>query len=152
MKRIRIPAIAALSLSLFCIGSSARAAEPSSRTVVDDVGRAFRTLMDMRAIQTVVEAYAIDYRKYPAASTLSELRPLVEPVYIHTLPLTDAWGTAYRYLPSQDGQSYRLISAGSDRVFDEESWKHPGLLTSSKEDGVLTSIGPAADREWIIQR
>jgi hypothetical protein len=121
------------------------------RRIADHPFQCSPTLMDMRAIQTTIEAYAIDHATYPMAKTMSELRDLVQPTYIATTPMTDAWGTEFRYVVSADGSSYRLVSAGSDRVFDEESWSAPGFLSDSKQDTVLSSDGAAGSREWVIQ-
>ena len=87
-------------------------------------------------LQTAVEAYAIDKRHYPVAQSITELKSLVQPTYIVTTPLTDNWDTGFRYVLSADGKSYQIVSAGSDKVFDDSSWESPGLLESSKEDAV----------------
>jgi hypothetical protein len=131
---------------------SAGDAPPSCpRKLADHVFQCNPTLMDMRAIQTAIEAWAVDHGVYPKAATMAELRDLVQPLYIARTPLTDAWGTEFRYVVSSDGQSDRLVSAGSDRVFDESSWSASGFLSDSKQDAVLSSEGAAGSREWVIQ-
>jgi hypothetical protein len=110
-----------------------------------------QTLLDMRALQTAIEACGVDHSTYPMARTLEELRALVQPTYIATTPMKDAWGTPFRYLVSADGKSYRLVSAGSDRAFTEDSWKIPAFLSDSEADAVLTSDGWGTYREWVIQ-
>jgi hypothetical protein len=120
-----------------------------NRKLTDRALACTETLVSMRSIQTAVEAYAVKNSRYPAAKSMSELRDLVQPAFIKVTPLTDAWGTEFRYLPSADGKSYRIVSAGSDRAFDEASWGTSGLLESSKEDAVVSS-GPG-EREWVIQ-
>jgi type II secretory pathway pseudopilin PulG len=85
-----------------------------------DAERARWTYHDMRSIQTVIEAYATDYQRYPAVKTMDELLPLVAPRYIMALPMHDAWGNPYRIESTE--KSYRIISAGSDGKFDEPSW------------------------------
>ena len=119
------------------------------RKVADSTLSCTYTLIAMRSLQTAVEAYAIDKHQYPVAQSITELKSLVQPTYIVTTPLTDKWGTEFRYVLSADGKSYRIISAGSDKVFDDSSWGSPGLLESSKEDAVVSSNG--RDREWAIQ-
>src|SRR5215212_11726759 len=97
---------------------SALAGEPPKKyepTVVDQWYLALHSLADAKSIRTTVEAYAVDHHRYPPAATIEELRPLVEPVYIRTMPMKDAWGTPFIYRVSQDGQSYTIASAGSDR-------------------------------------
>jgi hypothetical protein len=149
-----------LSAFLLAIVSAAPAAVPETATappacrrkVVDHVFWCSPTLMDMRALQTTIEAYAVDHSTYPMAKSMAELRALVEPIYIAKTPMADAWGTEFRYAVSSDGKDYRLVSAGSDRVFDESTWDVPGFLDSSKDDTVLRSVdGPASKREWAIQ-
>jgi hypothetical protein len=65
--------------------------------------------------------------------------------------MADEWGTPLRYVASPDGQHYWLVSAGSDRVFEEKSWASPAFLSDSRNDAVLTSGGWDSDREWVIQ-
>jgi hypothetical protein len=118
---------------------------------VDQTGNCTRTLLDMRMVQTAIEAYAIDHGSYPAARSMEELRAAIQPTYIRTTPITDAWGNELRYILSSDSKSYRLVSAGSDRAFDEKSWSVPGLLDSSREDAVFSGLGAGEEREWVIQ-
>ncbi len=122
-----------------------------NRKLVDRSGMAMHTIGEMRTVQIVLEAYKIDHKEYPVAASMEELRKLAEPIYVRTLPLRDAWGNELRYVRGADGQSYQLISAGSDRTFAPETWKSPGLLQSSKDDCVFNA-DDALDREWIIQR
>jgi len=129
---------------------SALAGDPPKKyepTVVDQWYLALHSLADAKSIRTTVEAYAVDHHRYPPAATIEELRPLVEPVYIRTMPMKDAWGTPFIYRVSQDGQSYTIASAGSDRKFDESTWK-PGYTMSSKDDLVYQGDD---EREWVIQ-
>ena len=147
-----------LSIPLLVVGMLTarylRAGDPPSscpRRLADHVFQCNPTLMDMRAIQTAIEAYAVDHATYPMAKTMAELRDLVQPIYVARTPMTDAWDTEFRYIVSADGKSYRLVSAGSDRVFDESSWGRPGFLSDSKEDTVLSSEGGAGSRGWVIQ-
>lgn len=71
---------------------------------------------DMYSWRIVMDAYKIDYNKYPAAANLQAVRPLVEPVYIRTLPMHDAWGNDYRF--SSTDETYTLTSAGKDGQLD----------------------------------
>ena len=121
------------------------------RKQADQLYQCVRTLLDMRALQTAIEAYGVDHPTYPIAKTMDELRSLVQPEYIATVPMKDAWGTPFRYVASPDGKSYKLVSAGSDRVFSEGSWATPAFLSDSEADAVLTSDGWGTYREWVIQ-
>lgn len=119
----------------------------SNQIVVDDCYHAITTVRDMYSLAIALEAYGADHGKYPVVQGVDELRPLLAPAYIVKLDLADAWGTMFRYEPTADGKSYRLISAGSDRKFDEASWSHPGVFTDSKEDAVWSNHFA---RKWAI--
>lgn len=131
----------------------ANAGEPREfkRQLADHWYQCLQTLSSMRGIQTAVEAYAVDHHAYPKAKTMGDLQALVQPNYIANTPMTDAWGTPFRYLVSADGQTYRLVSAGSDKAFEEKSWSSPLFLSDSEGDAVLTSEGWGTYREWVIQ-
>ena len=77
-----------------------------------------RTMADLRTVATATEAYATDANKYPDVKSYDELRPILSPTYIRTLPEKDAWGTPFMYVVSADGQHYRFVSAGADKRFD----------------------------------
>ena len=142
-----------LSLLLGTAAASANAGElrDTRRKLADHWYQCIQTLSSMRGIQTAVEAYAVDHHAYPMAKTMDELRALVQPNYIANTPMTDAWGTPFRYVVSADGQTYRLVSAGSDKAFEEKSWSSPLFLSDSEGDAVLTSEGWGTYREWVIQ-
>jgi type II secretory pathway pseudopilin PulG len=105
--------------------------------------RARRTMSDMRAIATAVEAYEIDHHAYPSAPgsvapeksfegrkesparisipwpskpslSLEALRTALSPDYIQRLPTRDPWGHPYLYVTSTDRQKYTIVSAGPD--------------------------------------
>ena len=76
--------------------------------------------MDLRTIAVALEAYAIDNETYPQGD-FDALKPLLEPTYIRTLPQTDIWGQKYAYVVSPDRARYRLVSAGSDSIFEWDS-------------------------------
>jgi hypothetical protein len=96
-------------------------------------------MSDLRSLATALEAYAVDHKIYPAATTLSELLPMIQPIYIRKAPAVDAWGHAYVYVPSPDGKSYRLVSPGCDGTTDPASWGSPGPLASFDQDAVVDS-------------
>lgn len=119
------------------------AAQPRKPVIVDDVYHAITTVRDMYSVGVALEAYHQDNGRYPAA----DLRTALEPVYVRRLELSDAWGTELKYLVDPQGRDYRLVSAGSDRKFDESTWEHPALLTSSAEDAVFAGHFV---RKWAI--
>ncbi len=149
MKRTLASLLPAVLLCLATSSSLAVSPRQCTRQRVDSSLQCTETLIAMRSLQTAIEAYAIVNHRYPAAASVAALRDLVQPSFIKAAPLTDAWGTELRYLPSADGTAYRLVSAGSDRAFDEATWTAEGLLESSKEDAVFSPRG--APREWTIQ-
>lgn len=140
--------ISILFLLLQTVSSVAGDSPKYERKVVDQWWQAIHTLADAKAIRTTVEAYAIDHQRFPPAKNMEELRKLVEPIYVRTLPMTDAWGTPFEYRVSEDGHSYTIASAGSDRKFDESTWKDAGYTMSSKDDLVYHEN---QQREWVIQ-
>lgn len=103
--------------------------------VPTDAERARWTYMDMRSIQTAIEAYATDHNRYPDVKDINALLPLVQPIYIMALPAHDAWGNAYRIEATE--KSYRIISAGSDGTFDESSWSAPAKNLPFTADAVI---------------
>ena len=78
-----------------------------------------RTMNDLRSVATAVEAYATDTNSYPDVASYDQLKRILVPTYILELPERDVWGTAYAY--TSNGESYRLASAGADRMFDWSS-------------------------------
>jgi hypothetical protein len=144
MKKIVLTVV----LLAMAISSFAADAAPARRKIVDQSFFAMQTIASLRSLRTSVEAYYSDHKRYPAAATLPELVPMIQPTYIRTAPEKDAWGTPIIYRVSADGQSYVLSSAGSDHTFDESGWNKAGFPTSSKEDAVYK---PDFVKEWLIQ-
>jgi hypothetical protein len=108
------------------------------RVVVDDLYHAVTTLRDVNSLGIAVEAYWQDHREYPRVTTAAELVKLLAPTYAAHLESQDAWGTDIKYLPSPDHQDYRLVSAGSDRRFEEATWSVAGVFTDSKQDALFS--------------
>lgn len=103
-----------------------------------DAERARWTMNDFRSIATAAEAYKTDYNGYPQASSMEELQKLVQPLYIKSLPMHDAWGTPYRYI--SDGKTMTIVSAGADQKFNEASWKTPAKwMAAFDEDAVWSN-------------
>jgi type II secretory pathway pseudopilin PulG len=95
-------------------------------------------MADLRTLALSIEAFATDNNHYPNA-TLEELKGLLSPGYVKTVPMADQWGTAYLYVA--DGQDrYRFVSAGADRKFEESS----RTLGASQPENRATD-DPAAD-------
>jgi hypothetical protein len=146
----RIAGLVIAAVAVPALGGADDAADPCRRRLVDQVWLCSQSLASLRSVAICVQSYVIDNKALPGVSTLEELMALVEPAYIKTLPTIDAWGTPLRYVASPDGTSFRVISAGSDGQFDPPSWDRPGLLTSSKDDAVITGSYETR-REWVLQ-
>ena len=117
--------------------------------LVDQSWQATKTIQAARSLATALAAYRMDHGRYPAAQNIAAVRIAIEDRYIRTAEEQDGWGNDFLYRVSDDGSSFVLASAGSDRAFDESSWKTSGYSTSSKDDLVYTS-GDVL-REWVIQ-
>ena len=103
--------------SILLAGIAARPAtsgEPREhrRKLADHAYLCIQSLESMRAVQTAIDAYAVDHSTYPRVNTMEELRSMVQPAYIARTPMADGWGTPLRYVVSPDGQHYWLVSAG----------------------------------------
>ncbi|HEY6842987.1 MAG TPA: type II secretion system protein GspG, partial [Thermoanaerobaculia bacterium] len=76
----------------------------------NDDARAEKTRYEIRVIKTAVEAYAGQHNQWPQANTMDELRTLVEPTYIKTLPMADEWGSPFVYqLDDKGGYNVRSV-------------------------------------------
>lgn len=101
-------------------------------------GRQKRTMADMRAVATSVEAYAVDHQRYPETQSMAQLRAFVEPTYIRELPQVDGWGHPFEY--SSLGESYVLRSRGSDGAWSGEVGKTSNFAADLVfEDGTYTT-------------
>ena len=136
------PIIGAMILGTCILGAA-----HSQPVLVDDVYHAITTVRDMHSLGVSLEAYYADHKRYPAADASSELKPILQGRYTTILATEDAWGTPIKYLVSADGLSYRLVSAGSDRTFNESTWKQTGISTDSRDDAVYAHH---FTRKWAI--
>jgi type II secretory pathway pseudopilin PulG len=102
-----------------------------------------RTMADMRFIGTALESYAVDNKEYPKATSIEELRPLLEPKYITRLPAKDGWEHEFRYGLLSGGVTdlYTLTSAGKDGLFEHEPGERyeAGTTTDFDNDIVYSS-------------
>ena len=119
-----------LLIVIAIIGILAAIAIPNLLNAVQR-GKQKRTMSDMRALATAVEAYAVDNNKYPAAAcaagvfstggveaTLdSSSFSALSPTYIAQPPKSDGWGRFYKYGHDAAFNHYRIQSGGRDGVF-----------------------------------
>ncbi|HXH37928.1 MAG TPA: DUF2059 domain-containing protein [Thermoanaerobaculia bacterium] len=85
-----------------------------------------RTMADMRALATAVEAYAADQQDgtYPEATDLGGLKTALKGISMaQKFPEKDMWGHPYEYVVSPDHHHYRIVSSGSDGIFEWDSRK-----------------------------
>ena len=76
-----------------------------------------RTRNDFRGLGFALKAYFADHGNYPKAQGLDELAGLLSPKYLATVASYDAWGRMIQYQVTDDGQHYRIVSAGTDGKF-----------------------------------
>jgi len=116
------------------IASTATAPTPTT-----DAERARWTMADMRSLATAIEAYAIDHKVYPEGASLDAIVAAIQPAYIRTAPTRDAWGHAFVYRRGDGGESYTLVSVGSDGVAQPETWATTSERAAFDEDAVFAS-------------
>lgn len=97
-------------------------------------GKQKRTMADMRAVGTAVEAYAVDNNLYPSGgSNVSAITTYVEPKYIKKVPQQDAWDNPLSYV--SDNQSYTIRSGGKNTSFEST---FTGATTNFNNDIVFS--------------
>jgi type II secretion system protein G len=106
-----------------------------------DRGRQKRTVADLRALSTAVEAYSVDFQSYPrgADGRSEQLESSLTPTYIHTIPRLDGWRESIGVLLDSSGSTYTLYSGGGDHIINPSSWR-PGPTTSFRDD-IVFAIG-----------
>lgn len=103
-------------------------------------GKQKRTMADMRAVGTAVEAFAVDQNKYPdSASSVTVITDDVEPIYIKKVPTQDGWQNVFDYVSSPPGsaQSYTIESYGKDRTRQDDCTvqaSYKGITTNFNND------------------
>jgi type II secretory pathway pseudopilin PulG len=107
--------------------------EEKARTYLHTSG----TRRTMFALGAYLEAYKRKKGSYPPGRSMKDVQQALFPEFTSDVEKTDWWGTELRYIAAPDGKSYTLVSAGSDRTFDESSWDQRGPLASADDDAVL---------------
>ena len=98
------------------IGIIAAIAIPNLLNAIDR-GKQKRSMADLRSIGTASEAYAVDNNFYPVGN-LAAVEPVLEPIYIKAMPLTDGWNNAVVYLGAANGIGYTVSSTGKNGAVD----------------------------------
>jgi hypothetical protein len=121
MRVIRTAGLSLLALvALLSVSSGAAFAQASNGGVAPAPVQAelqAKTLRDIYAVATALEAFAIDNRHYPGPTdgfiAVETVRKDLQPNYVRDLPATDAWGGTLLYW--SDGKTYKVVSNGADR-------------------------------------
>jgi tetratricopeptide (TPR) repeat protein len=100
----------------------------------------------MAVLALALKAYKLQHGRYPLVQSAKELEQMLDREIMSKVSTKDAWGTELRYVAFHDGDSYRLVSAGSDAHFDEALWTKQGTLARSDEDAVTENGEPV--RQW----
>jgi ketosteroid isomerase-like protein len=90
-------------------------------------GKLDATMSDIHVIGRAIAKYMEDNDQAPKAGTIKEVAKLIQPFYIKTCPLEDAWGNDLIYkIDPKNPKNYWIASPGSDGKFDgfdqEGSW------------------------------
>ena len=136
-----------LMIVVAIIGILAAIAIPNLLNAVQR-GKQKRTMSDMRALATAVEAYAVDNNIYPAATCNAGLFTTagaqlttasftnLTPTYIAQPPKTDGWGNFMVYGISVATDQYMIRSYGRDK---SASTLNCGTTTNFNEDIVYSN-------------
>ena len=98
------------------IGIIAAIAIPNLLNAIDR-GKQKRSMADLRSIGTASEAYAVDNNFYPIGG-LAAVEPLLEPIYIKSMPLADGWNNTVVFLGAPLGVGYTVSSTGKNGTVD----------------------------------
>ncbi len=111
-----------------------------------------RTMGDIRSTATAIEAYAVDFNRYPpaaaatvpsgviwpATATLGDkVASYVSPTYIRVTPLADGWNSWFLYGTDTNGQTYTIGSGGKDGTIS--TTVVPGPTTDFNADIVYSN-------------
>jgi type II secretion system protein G len=119
-----------LLIVIAIIGILAAIAIPNLLNAVQR-GKQKRTMSDMRALATAIEAYAVDNNVYPVATAAgtcasglytttsvtlaTQSFSNLSPTYIAQAPKIDGWGTFLAYGSDTPGNNYVIASGGRDK-------------------------------------
>src|SRR3954468_17173348 len=117
-----------LLIVIAIIGILAAIAIPNLLNAVQR-GKQKRTMSDMRALATAVEAFAVDNNTYPPAACNAGLYTAgtdvvlasasftnLTPTYIAQPPKTDGWGRFMYYALDANSNNYRIRAYGRDNA------------------------------------
>jgi len=91
-----------------------------------------RTMGDIRSTATAIEAYAVDFNRYPPSAAIAyptgtgwpgttlgkSAQGYISPTYIRVAPLSDGWNSWFLYNTDTNGTAYVLASAAKNGIED----------------------------------
>jgi general secretion pathway protein G len=134
-----------LLIVIAIIGILAAIAIPNLLNAVQR-GKQKRSMSDMRALATAVEAYAVDNNQYPAAACALGIWTTADvalgtnsftnltPTYIAQPPRVDGWGQFFRFGSDAAGNNYGIGSSGRDKTFTGTGAATCGTTTNFNDD------------------
>ena len=110
-----------------------------------------RTMGDIRSMATAVEAYAVDFNRYPPAAaatlpsgltypggaTVGAMSAYISPTYIRVTPQADGWNSWFLYSATDTLSDFGIWSAGLDGV--PQTAPPGGPTTDFKDDIILVN-------------
>lgn len=142
-----------LLIVIAIIGILAAIAIPNLLNAVQR-GKQKRTMSDMRALATAVEAYAVDNNVYPTAvacngglfATLGTAVnissfTLLSPTYIASPPKVDGWGRFLLYNIDAPKNNYNIASYGRDNAAGPNSTPAACGTTTDFNDDIVYANG-----------
>lgn len=98
-----------------------------------------------------IQAYKVDYGQLPAAADITALLSKLSPTYIRAEDAADlaldGWGTELRVWSGAD--TYRIVSAGADRLFAPETWETASAGLPVEQDCVFSN--DTYVRSWQLE-
>ena len=121
-----------------------------------------RTMGDIRSTATAIEAYAVDFNRYPPAAAITypagtawptatfgeTAAAYVSPTYIRVAPLADGWNSWFLYSSDTNGSAYVLASTAKNGTADTA----PGGATSDFNADIIYINGQFVQYPEGVQR
>ncbi len=139
MRRERGFTLIELLIVVAIIGVIAAIAIPNLLNAINR-GRQKASMGDMRTVATAIEAYAVDYGRYPRGVVdRAALANYVSTTYIKHVPNLDGWGNPWCMVSSDNGLAYTLASYGRDADAQTGNWDTGGTTASFDADIIYSN-------------
>jgi len=81
-------------------------------------GRQKRSMADIRAIATAIEAYSVDFNYYPksAYANTTDIEQFIQPTFIKRIPQNDGWNQPFVLVGDTAGTAYTIYSQAKGGV------------------------------------